>query len=53
MIMRYEFFYKEPRVGSIEIEGPYITEEDVLLLIEEQYPEAVDVEIGTFEEING
>lgn len=48
---KYEFFYNEPRVGSIEIDGPDMTEEDVLREIERQYPEAVDVELGTYEEI--
>jgi hypothetical protein len=51
---RYEFFYNEPRVGSIDIDGPEdITEEDVIRHIELQFPEAIDIELGTFEEVNG
>jgi hypothetical protein len=47
---RYEFFYNEPRVGFIDIDGPDMTEEDILRQIEQQYPEAVDVELGTYDD---
>jgi hypothetical protein len=50
---KFEFAYNEPRLGSIEIEGPDISEEDILRMIEEEYPEAIDIEIIGFEEING
>ncbi len=50
---RYRFAYNEPRLGDIEIEGPDLTEEDILRSIEEAYPEAIDIEILEFEDING
>jgi hypothetical protein len=51
---RFRFAYNEPRLGDIEVDGPEgISEEAVLRMIEEQYPEAIDVEILEFEELNG
>lgn len=50
---KIKFAYNEPRIGDIEIEGPDMIEEDVLQIIEEQYPEAIDVEILETEIING
>lgn len=50
---KIKFAYNEPRIGDIEIEGPDMNEEDILRLIEDQYPEAIDVEVIETEIING
>lgn len=52
-MQKIKFQYDEPRYGDIEIDGPDMAEEDILRLIEEQYPEAINVEILETEIING
>lgn len=52
-MQKINFEYNEPRFGVIEVEGPDLGEEDILKLIEQEYPEAIDVEIIGREEING
>jgi hypothetical protein len=55
---RYRFAYNEPRLGDIEIEdddnpSTQWTEEDIIRVIEENYPEAIDIELLEFEQLNG
>jgi hypothetical protein len=51
---RFRFAYNEPRLGDIEVDGPEdVSEEEILRMIEDQYPEAIDVEILEFEELDG
>jgi hypothetical protein len=50
LTFRANFAYNEPRFGEISIEGPDVKEEDILKLIEEEFPHALDVEILDIEE---
>lgn len=43
--MRYEFVYNEPGTGSIDIDGPGLTEEEAVREIEEKFPTYIDIEI--------
>lgn len=52
-MQKIKFAYNEPRIGDIDIEGPDMTEEDILRIIEDSYPEAIDVEIIETEQLNG
>lgn len=56
----YKFAYNEPRFGEISIDptdpvedGNEWTEAEVIRVIEEHYPEAIDIEIIEAEEVNG
>jgi hypothetical protein len=44
IIMLIKFAYNEPRIGEFEADIP-MTEEEMIREIEEQFPEAIDIEI--------
>ena len=47
------FVYNEPGVGSIDVDADTIWENDAIVkLIEEKYPEYVDIEITGVEQID-
>lgn len=48
--MKVKFAYNEPRFGDIEIEGPSLTDEEIVKEIEMSYPEAIDIELLEKEE---
>lgn len=40
-----KFVYSEPRIGEFEYEGPDMSEEAVLEAIQNEFPEAEDIEL--------
>lgn len=45
MTFRQNFIYHVPMYGNIEVDGPDPLEEDVIKLIEQTHPEALDIEL--------
>lgn len=43
--MLVKFTYNEPRIGEFEIDNDSFTEEEIIKQLEEQFPEAIDIEI--------
>jgi hypothetical protein len=44
------FAYNEPGLGTIDIDGDPMSDDEMIKLIEEKYPEYVDIEILSTEE---
>lgn len=49
---KIKFAYNEPMIGQIETNDALMSEEDALRLIEREYPEAIDIEIIEFHDLD-
>lgn len=50
-MFNYKFTYNSPEFGEIEVQGPKMEVEDVIKEIERMYPEAIDIQVISIEEV--
>ena len=51
-MQKIKFVYDEPMIGELETEGDILDLEEIIKEIEEQFPEAINIEIIETEEID-